>query len=181
MNKILGSHSGANTRSTVWHVTQAIPPAQAHPNESQMEVGIIGKMDSHRFIEQSPIERTHQFCVLAKSFTELNLIDLKGRLVEPLRGLGNEVIGPHRQAIRSSHIFYLGDAKLAEWLAKPAKWLASHSAGLGLGLPPKSKPKPKTSHSTQAQAIRPSQKCYSLLCMTHYWITRKSLIHYIEL
>ncbi|KAJ7649270.1 Alpha/Beta hydrolase protein [Mycena rosella] len=119
-------------------------------------------------------------CHFKGQIAKFNLIDLKGRLVEPLRGVGHEVIGPHRRAIRSSHIFYLGDTKPAEWLAKPAKWLASHSARLGLGLPPKSKPSLKQAIPrrgsappiVQAQAIRPSQKSSrSTILKPHVHIT----------
>ncbi|KAJ7434560.1 hypothetical protein FB451DRAFT_1195268 [Mycena latifolia] len=73
---------------------------------------------------------------LPRKIWEFDGTKLKGRLRECYYDLGNKGISHHERTMRSSHYFYLGDAK-------PAKWLASHSAGLGLGLPPKSKPKPK--------------------------------------
>ncbi|KAJ6491233.1 hypothetical protein DFH09DRAFT_1105058 [Mycena vulgaris] len=50
---------------------------------------------------------------------------------------------------------------LAEWLAKPTKWLASRNAGRGRVMPPKSTPTPETSQSARAQATFASQKLQS--------------------
>ncbi|KAJ7140601.1 hypothetical protein C8R44DRAFT_726343 [Mycena epipterygia] len=66
-------------------------------------------------------------------------------------------------AMRASHSWFLAGNKLAEWLAKPSKWLASRKAGRGRVIPPKSTPPPGTSHSARAQAIRPSQKSLAAL------------------
>ncbi|KAJ7934319.1 hypothetical protein B0H13DRAFT_1855214 [Mycena leptocephala] len=55
----------------------------------------------------------------------------------------------------------LDEVQLAEWLAKPTKWLASRNAGHGRVMPPKSTPTPETSHLARAQATFASQKVNS--------------------
>jgi hypothetical protein len=56
---------------------------------------------------------------------------------------------------------HFADGRLAEWLAKPTKWLASRNAGRGRVMPPKSTPTPETSQLARAQATFASQKVNS--------------------
>ncbi|KAJ7301066.1 hypothetical protein DFH08DRAFT_827845 [Mycena albidolilacea] len=70
----------------------------------------------------------------------------------------------------ASHFHFLADAKPAEWLAKPTKWLASHLAGHGRVIPPKHTPPPGTSHLAQAQATWPSQKRHSPFANHLGWV-----------
>jgi hypothetical protein len=56
---------------------------------------------------------------------------------------------------------HFADGRLAEWLAKPTKWLASRNAGRGRVMPPKSTPTPETSQLALAQATFASQKVNS--------------------